>query len=69
MEKQNGQNWWCSLFPALCFTNVSSGVIDSKAENNLKENLNKEELDLLLNKTPKIKFKFKLIELFNNSIK
>ena len=60
-----GQNWWCSLFPALCFTDVSNGVIDSKAKDNLSNNLNDEEMELILSKTPKIKFKFKLIEMLN----
>lgn len=63
--KANGHNWWCSLFPALCFTEASNGTIDSTAKRNLEENLNNEEVELLLDKTPKIKFKFKLIELFN----
>ena len=60
-----GKNWWCSLFPALCFTDVSNGVIDSKAKDNLSNNLNDEEMELILSKTPKIKFKFKLIEMLN----
>ena len=66
MEKLNGQNWWCSLFPALCFTDVSNGKIDSDSKNKLKENLSSEEYHILLDKSPKIKIKFKLIELFNN---
>ena len=26
--KAEGQNWWCSLFPPLCFVSISSGVIE-----------------------------------------
>lgn len=63
--KAEGKNWWCSLFPALCFTDVSNGIIDQKAEKNLKSNLEQEEFNLITNKTQEIKFKFKLIELFN----
>ena len=61
---QNGHNWWCSLFPALCFTDISNGKIDKTSEKTLKENLNDEEMDILLEKTPKIQFKFKIIEFF-----
>jgi stage II sporulation protein R len=58
-----GQNWWCSLFPSLCFTDVSTGTIDEKADSTLKENLSSEEYDLLTENSTKIKFKFKLLEL------
>lgn len=60
-----GQNWWCSLFPSLCFTDVSTGIIDKKAENTLKSNLDSEEFSLITSKNKEIKFKFKLIEFFN----
>ena len=63
MEKQNGHNWWCSLFPALCFTNSNNGEISKTSQKNLEKNLSKEEMEILLEKTPKIKFK--IIELFN----
>lgn len=62
---QLGQNWWCSLFPSLCFTDVSNGRIDTLAENNLKNNLTNEEFELLTGKSPKIQLKFKIIELLN----
>ena len=66
MEKQIGKNWWCSLFPALCFTEISSnGTISEDAKKILQENLNKEECDILLGSSHKIKFKFKIIELLN----
>ena len=63
---QSGHNWWCSLFPALCFTDVSNGKISNSAKATLKENLSDEEIEILTNKTPKVQFKFKLIELFNS---
>lgn len=40
-------------------------MIDSEAKKNLEKNLSEEEVKLLLDKTPKIKLKFKLIEFFN----
>ena len=63
--KAEGHNWWCSLFPALCFTDVSNGIIDKKSEDILKNNLNNEEFNLITSQKKEIKFKFKLIELFN----
>ena len=62
-----GQNWWCSLFPPLCFTDISSGVIDKEANEVLETNLNNEEYSIITSSSDKFKFKFKLIEWFNKS--
>lgn len=61
-----GQNWWCSLFPPLCFIDISSGVIDENGEKYLKENLSQEELYLIKKDSTKINFKFKIVEYFNS---
>ena len=63
--KAKGQNWWCSLFPPLCFTDVSSGIIDNKTNENLKSNLNNEQYNIITSKNNTVKFKFKIIELLN----
>ena len=61
-----GQNWWCSLFPPLCFVDISSGVIDNKSENDLKNKLSEEEFAIITDNSETIKFKFKLLEIFSN---
>lgn len=60
-----GKNWWCSLFPPLCFVDISSGVIDEDSEEYLKENLTDEEFAIITNNSDDVKFKFKIIELLN----
>ena len=60
-----GQNWWCSLFPPLCFTDVSSGIIDEEAEENLKENISEEEFSIVSSSNGIYKLKFRLIEFLN----
>ena len=62
-----GQNWWCVMFPPLCFVNVSSGIVPDESKENLKENLSVEEFNIISNENSShIKFKFKLIELLNS---
>lgn len=61
-----GQNWWCSLFPPLCFVDISSGIIDEASENELKENLSDEEFAIITGNSEEIKLKFKLLELLSN---
>lgn len=61
-----GKNWWCSLFPPLCFVDISAGVIDEEAEEYLKENLSEDEFSLITDTSEDIKFKFKIVELLNS---
>ncbi len=61
----NGKNWWCSLFPPLCFVDISSGVIDKESEQELKDNLTEEEFAIITSSSDTVKFKFKLIEVFS----
>lgn len=60
-----GQNWWCSLFPPLCFVSVSAGVVEEEGETYLKENLSEEEFEIVSETFPEIEFKFKIVELIN----
>ena len=62
-----GQNWWCVMFPPLCFVDISSGVVPDDSKEIMKENLSEEEFALISDKsTSEIQFKFKLLEFFNN---
>ena len=61
----NGQNWWCVMFPSLCFIDISSGIVDDEAKESLEENLEEESYTVISEtKNSNIKFKFKLIEFF-----
>ncbi len=62
-----GQNWWCVMFPPLCFVDVSSGIVPDESKEELKENLNDEEYAVISETDDnKINFKFKLIEFFQD---
>lgn len=62
-----GQNWWCVMFPPLCFVDVSSGVVPDESKEEIKESLNEEEYSLISQTDDnKINFKFKLVEFFQN---
>ena len=60
-----GKNWWCVMFPSLCFIDISSGIVDENAKENLEENLDTESYSIISdNNNAEIHFKFKLIEFF-----
>lgn len=61
-----GKNWWCVMFPPLCFVDEENGIIDEKTDKKLQEILSPEEYDLIMAKDKSevkdLKFKFKIIE-------
>ena len=59
-----GQNWWCVMFPSLCFIDISSGIVNDEAKENLEENLDNESYNLISNASTETTFKFKLVEFF-----
>lgn len=63
-----GQNWWCVMFPPLCFVDISSGVVPEESKELLENNLSEEEFALVSdNSNSELQFKFKLLEFFNNN--
>ena len=64
--KAEGQNWWCVMFPPLCFVDVTSGVVPDESKEIMKENLSKEEFDLISKNSNEVKVKFKIVEVLQN---
>ena len=63
-----GQNWWCVMFPPLCFIDISSGVVPEESKEIMHNNLSDEEFALISdNSDSQIQFKFKLLEFFTNN--
>jgi len=66
-----GQNWWCVMFPPLCFVDVKHGLTDEKTKQELKNALTEEEYYLVYsnvneNELP-LQLKSKVFELFKGS--
>ena len=63
-----GHNWWCVMFPPLCFVDISSGTVPESSKQVLESELTEEEFALISdNLNSDINFKFRLLELFSNS--
>ena len=60
----NGQNWWCVMFPPLCFVDVTNGIVPEESKYLIKENLSEEEYKLLSENNTS--FKFKIVEFFQS---
>lgn len=65
-----GRNWWCVMFPSLCFIDISSGIVPEESKEELQNVLSDEEYSIISdNNNYEMKFKFKLLEFFaNNSL-
>lgn len=60
-----GQNWWCVMFPPLCFIDVTKGqVAYDETEEKMKDVLSEEEFKSVSKKENNVKFELKVIDLF-----
>ncbi len=59
-----GRNWWCVLFPPLCYVEGTS-VVSGKDKEILMESLTPEEYELITSQSEgNIEFRFKLVEIW-----
>jgi stage II sporulation protein R len=61
-----GQNWWCVMFPPLCFVDITQGEITPESKTDLENRLPEEAYDLIAHTQtsdePTVKVKFKIVE-------
>lgn len=63
-----GKNWWCVMFPSLCFVDISSGIVPDESKEDLQNVLSDEEYAIISDSSNfGIKFKFKLLEFFGKN--
>ena len=69
--KGEGANWWCVLFPPLCFVDVTHGTIPDPVMDELKAALTDEEYSIVtsadVDSEIPVKIKFKVVEFFQDS--
>lgn len=58
-----GHNWWCVLYPALCFTDESTAIFPEEAQTKLQQTLTEEDYNSL---TRKITLRLRLADLLKN---
>ena len=62
-----GQNWWCVMFPPLCFTDVTSGIVPEESKEDLENTLTDEEFSIVSDNSLDIQVKFKILEFLNST--
>lgn len=52
-----GENWWCCLYPSLCFIDASYAVVSEEGKDELESVLAEDEYDMITTKS-ELKFKW-----------
>ena len=66
----NGHNWWCVVYPSMCFVDAACGEVKPTSKVKLKKTLTKEEYEVVSAKEQKKitpKMKLKVVELWQES--
>lgn len=62
--EHEGKNWWCVMYPTLCFVDSTYQVVPEESKERLKENLTEEEYESLLTGEEDAEFGFWLFDFF-----
>lgn len=62
-----GKNWWCVMFPSLCFVDISNGTVPEESKEELQEVLSDEEYSLISDSNTSTQLKFKILEFFGEN--
>lgn len=69
--KGAGANWWCVLFPPLCFVDATHGTVPDSVKEDLKNVLTEDEYSIITSADTEsdipVKIRFKVVEFFQES--
>lgn len=58
MREAEGKNWWCVLYPPLCFVDAVYGVVPEDSKEKLAGVLTDEEYKTVTDRGCKVRFKY-----------
>lgn len=63
--RSEGKNWWCVMYPTLCFVDSTYEVVPGESKEKLKESLTEEEYNSLLTGGDDVEYGFWFLDLFH----
>lgn len=66
LGKADGQNWWCIMFPQLCFVDGTYSVVPDESKKQLKTLLTEEEYTAIASNDVDVVVKFKIVDWFKH---
>lgn len=63
-----GENWWCVMYPPLCYIDAASGVVPLEGKEQLRQELTEEQYKLVTanNQEQKYQVRFTLVDTINS---
>ena len=68
LGKGEGENWWCVMFPPLCFVEGSVKKVTEKEYEQIKKELGKTAFEIVTRDGKQVYLKFKIVELVNKLV-
>lgn len=68
LGKGEGENWWCVMFPPLCFVEGSVKKVTEKEYEQIKKELGKTAFEIVTHDGKQVYLKFKIVELVNKLV-
>lgn len=60
--KSQGKNWWCVMYPTLCFVDSTYQIVPEESKEKLKKTLTQEEYNSLLMGGENVHYGFKILD-------
>ena len=60
-----GENWWCIMFPPLCYVDVATGVVPIEGKEALQEQLTEEQYEMICGQDAPYEVRFKVVDMVN----
>jgi stage II sporulation protein R len=71
LGKGEGSNWWCVIFPPLCFVDITHGTVPDYVKEDLRDMLTEEEYEIIAEADSDddipIRVRFKIVEFFQDT--
>ncbi len=64
LGNHSGKNWWCVMYPSLCFVDAVHAVVPEETDKELRKILTDEEYQAISQGEVKVKFTFKFLDWF-----
>lgn len=66
LGNSQGRNWWCVMYPTLCFVDSTYQIVPEDSKEQLKTSLTEEEYNSLLDGGEQIQYSCRLVEWIEN---
>ncbi|MCH5266033.1 MAG: stage II sporulation protein R [Lachnospiraceae bacterium] len=68
LGESQGQNWWCVMYPTLCFVDSTYQIVPDSSKEKLKGALTEEEYNSLLDGGEDVSYSFRILDWIQNII-